>query len=82
MRIVFQVKEKTRNEILLLLTQKSPQLPSDRFKDEDNVRQKELLDPQGREKQFGKYKEGLIASVAKILLMHLYRAEHTGSDAG
>lgn len=59
-----------------------PQLPSDRSKDEDKVRQKELIDPQGREKQFGKYKGRLIASVATILLMHLYTAEHTGSDAG
>lgn len=61
----------------ILLTQKSPQLPSDRSKDVGRVRQKELIDPHGREKQFGKYQERLIASVAKILLMHLYRAEHT-----
>lgn len=54
MRIVFQGKEKTRNDVLLLLTQKS-RLPSDRTDDEDRVKQKELTDPQRREKQFGKY---------------------------
>lgn len=43
-RIVFQGKE---NESLFLLSQKSPQLPSGRSKDEDMVKQKELINPQG-----------------------------------
>jgi len=58
-----------------------PQLSLDRSKDEGRVRQKEPIDPQGREKPFGKYMKRLIASIAKILL-RLYRAEHMGSDVG
>lgn len=51
-----------KNGVLLLLTQKSPQLPSYRTKDEDRVRQKKLTDTQGREKKFGKHEDRLIAS--------------------
>lgn len=66
--MVFQGKEKTRNEILLLLSQKLPQLPSERSRVRKGKAER-ANDPQGREEQFGKYKETLIAGAGRILLV-------------